>query len=109
MRKFSLLRLLLALALLAAAVCAPFSKASVTPLIAEAITTTRGQLACAACTISAVARIAAALPTDVPPNFITSVPMCSSGIAALSDRVTQTVSRAQNKNAGPLGSAFRCC
>src|SRR5436190_22514595 len=41
--------------------------------MAETTTATRGQFARVARTISITCRIAAAFPTEVPPNFITSV------------------------------------
>jgi hypothetical protein len=44
----------------------------VTPLIAEKTPTTRPRCACSL-RISTVREIASALPTDVPPNFITSM------------------------------------
>ena len=63
--------------------CAPRISWSVTPLMAETTTTTppRGRIAPARC--AAAWRMAEALPTDVPPNFITRGPVSDCWLIAL--------------------------
>ena len=69
---------------------APWISASVTPRIAETMTTRRSQAWACSTTIAAACVTAGAPPTDVPPNFITNVFIASSSLPGL-DRILYTV------------------